>query len=258
MNRESVRRLFEERLSPEIPPDSAIIGSWESLGNQETWIHILRIQRLKAVFGQGRIIMTIRNPLTQVPSEYLQNVRGHAIRGNRPWMGPSLSIGIEEWFERNAKTKGGIRNTLSYTENIRASMDELGPENVGVFLFEHLRENPEDYYTSVCEFIGIDSAEAVRLTAGKHVNRRLREYHIEKLKDIDRSRWKRFMFKRKRPAACKRIMGLAKNDPEIDSPPARPRLPAEMAEKIVEVSREGHRWLVNHLGLPLEKYGYPL
>jgi hypothetical protein len=56
------------------------------------------VQRVHAVFGGCRILLTLRNPLARIPSEYLENLKSHFIKGVNPWMGPLPYIDIEQCF----------------------------------------------------------------------------------------------------------------------------------------------------------------
>jgi len=65
----------------------------------------------------------------------------------------------------------------------------LGQENVGVFLFEELLADPDSYYRSICEFIGIETAEGVRLSRQQHFNRSLTQKQFNRIREFNDSRW---------------------------------------------------------------------
>ena len=253
-----IKELYQHQLLPELPSGKLFVGSWESFGNEMTHVYLERLRRIKAIFDKCRVMITLRNPLVQIPSEYLQNLHGHFVKKNRPWMGTAPFDEIEEWFKKRVKHRQGIHNLFCYSQNIQASIDLLGGENVGVFLFEELVENPEQYYRNICEFMGIDPEEGIKLSRKKHLNKRISQNQIDFLKTLNASWWRRMTIKHK-PLKVRRHMMKQITDRHIGTlTPARVFLPAELEQEITTTSQKGHQWLVEYLDLPLQKYGYPL
>ena len=142
---------------------------------------------------------------------------------------------------------------MDYSACIQSSVEQLGRENVGVFLFEELHQDSNAYYQSICEFVGIDSEIGVSLAKNEHFHSRLTEAQVAHMREINSSFLKRThnSFSDNRS----RIKALKEN---ANSPPAKAVLPEELKKKVSDATRVGHRWLVDNLDLPLEKYGYPL
>ena len=172
-------------------------------------------------------------------------------------MGRRLYVDMQDWYDRRLK-QTGVSILSNYAWNIRASIEELGEENVGVFLFEGLREDPVAYYSAICRFMGVDAAEGVRLTEHAHLNPRMTERNLERIKEIDRSFWKRFRFDRKTPRERRLDLGRAPRAPTDEALPVEAVVPRKLSDQVTKATREGNQWLVERLGLPLEKYGYPL
>lgn len=107
--------ILRERILPGIEPGKFIIGSWEALGDSSINRHVERIKRLHSIFGSCRIMMTIRNPLTQTPSQYLQGIRGHFIQQKRPWMGGQPYIDIDEWLKRKIAERKSLDKLFTYS-----------------------------------------------------------------------------------------------------------------------------------------------
>ena len=225
--------------------------------------------------------MTIRNPLTQIPSQYLQEIKGHFIKQNRPWMGGQPYIDIDEWLKRKiafiqqnrpwmggrydididewlkrkiAKRKSSDKLS-SYSWHIQAAVNLLGKENVGVFVFEELLDNPDQYYAAICNFIGIDVTQGLELVRQKHLHQRITQGQVEYLQRLNKSpSWEKKLLK---------IMGrqyrrLIFKANAGDRGQAKVSLPPQWEKEISDVTRAGNRWITENYHLPLSKYNYPL
>jgi len=126
-------------------PTKCLVASWEGLASRRLETNVAMIQRVQSVFGGCKILLTLRNPLTRLPSEYIENLKGHFIKGNYRWMGRHPYISIEQWLER-ADAHGHFQNMISYGHTLRTAVSLLGRENVGVFLFEELHESPKSFF----------------------------------------------------------------------------------------------------------------
>jgi hypothetical protein len=74
------RGVLHEQILPGVDHGRFLVGSWEGLGNSPVNEYVEKINRLQSIFGSCWVMMTIRNPLTQIPSYYLENIRGHFIK----------------------------------------------------------------------------------------------------------------------------------------------------------------------------------
>ena len=172
-------------------------------------------------------------------------------------MGSASFLEIEEWFEKLVKHCQGIQSLFCYSQNIQASIDLLGRENVGVFLFEELMENSEQYYRGICEFMGIDPEEGIELSVQKHLHKRISQNQVDFFKALNAS-WLRPAMVKRKPLKVRRYM-MKKMTDEYNGAliPAKVLLPSGLAQEIAVASKKGHQWLAENLDLPLQKYGYP-
>lgn len=253
-----IRTLYEKQLLPVVPSDRLLVGSWEALGMSRPREFSERLKRLLAIFGRCRIMITLRNPLTWTPSEFLQNIKGHFIRQNRPWMGPAFYLEIEDWFKKRVQFSRGIHNFLSYCQNIQSAISLLGADNVGVFLFEELQQNPDQYYRTICQFMGIDTEEGLALSHQKHLHKRMSQQQLDFLKTLNSSWWRRILVRRKPQKERKHLWERASSLYEGEARPVQVSMPGRLEREIIAATREGNRWLADNLTLPLETYGYPL
>ncbi|MCJ8329122.1 MAG: sulfotransferase domain-containing protein [Lentisphaeria bacterium] len=251
MKTESTLSLFNESLLPSVSEGQVIVGSWEDLGHRTVEDHIEMLNRCKAIFGGCRIMIALRNPISLLPSLYLQNLREDFIEQNNYWMSSKSYADIEIWYrKRIARTQNPL---LDYIDCIQSSIKELGRENVGIFLFEELHENPNDYYQSVCEFMDIDSKIGVSLAKDEHLHPRMSEDQLVYMREVQSSFLKRT---RNSFSVCKSRRKALRA--KKSGPPAKVVLTERLVQEVSDTCRDGHRWLVENLKLPLEKYGYPL
>ncbi len=244
----------KEQVFQGVEPGKFLVGSWEGLGDSPVNECIERINRLQSIFGSCRVMVTIRNPLTQIPSYYLQNIRGHFLFQNRPWMGNLPYIDIDEWLKRKISQNLTLEDAFPYSQNIQAAVNLLGKENVGVFVFEELINDPERYYSAICDFIGIDVVNGLELTRQKHLHKRITEGQVEYLKRLSNSTLYKLILKFKGLQTRKRLIDANASD----GVPARVSLPTQWEQRISDMTLVGNRWIAENYNLSLDKYGYPL
>ena len=253
-----LKKTLHQDLLKDVDPSKKLVCSWESLGNAGSKRHEKRLKRIKAVFGSCRLIIALRNPLTQIPSEYLQNIEGNFIKRKRKWMGNASYLGLEEWFsrkvDRQKSEEGSLESVFAYAKNIQTAVELLGRENVGVFLFEDLIKDPDLYYQRICEFIRVDPAEGVRVTKSVHKNKMTSQGQLKYMQKIGKSYWRNlFMMmggEKYRRQMYRRNIG--------DGTPAKVSLPPSLDKNIRNATRSGNRWIADEFNLPLEELGYPV
>jgi len=250
---EHAKHLFQDTLRPKIPEGRFLAASWEGLGHRATVKFLEMLRRVKTVFGGCRIIFVLRNPLTQIPSIYIQNLRGHFVQNEYSWLGHKTYVDIETWYRKRDKHISKASPLFNYCSCLRAAIDFLGKENVGIFLFEDLQTDSDSYYRAVCEFMQIDPEVGVSLAEKKHLHGRISQTQVDYLRKVNSSLISRsyvwFLSKDTRRKTFRSKAG---------GPPAKALLTDDLAREISEATREGHRWLVDNFNLPLEKYDYPL
>lgn len=252
-NIEEKKDFFQEILSAKTGSFKVMLGSWEGLGNVPIEKHLLRMKLISSVFENCRIMLTLRNPLTQVPSEYLQDIGGNFVKRNRHWMGMKPYIDVDQWFEKRVARHDGLENVLTYSRNIETALELFGRENVGVFVFEELIANSEQYYSDICQFIGIDSDLGVTLASDKHNNKRTTKGQLDFLMKLNHQPLARLV------ATCKgRKYRKQLFETNSDDVPAKATLSPHWKKEISETTKSGNRWLAETFNLDLAKHGYPL
>ena len=218
-----------------------------------------RAENLRAVFGDCKVIITLRHPLRFVESMYLFKLKAaHFSTGRRTADSPRY-FSIDQWLSDHWRRpeKGALAH-LEYAQTIEILADVFGESAVGIFLFEQLVEDPDKFVASLCRFIGIDPEEGIRLASGKRENDRLTTAQVDRIKTMERSFLQSTLFRFSPKALRRRMLERGTTDGSPSPPAARTRIPPHWKERFVELTRQGNRRLMERWRLPLDCYEYPL
>jgi len=223
------------------------------------------MRRVRDVCGNSKCMIVLRNPLTRLPAWYLQAARGHYLWDRKPGFRRGRPyLGFQKWLHWHVLRAGSTADWLCYVENVENAIAILGEENVGVFVFEQLRDDPIEYYTSIARFLNIGVEESLALVDGKHYNTRLSESQLDYISKVDSSlgnrfRW-RFSSRKTRRIAAGIKSGYAEDVSESTSNEvaARVELTPAWKTRICEATRAGHVRLSKRLNIDLGRYGYPM
>jgi len=251
------KNFFTETLLPRVEPGKVILGSWEGLGQQGIASFEESINRLKAVCGECRILMSLRNPITRIPSLYLQH-----LRGNQKQLVDEF-VTFEEWLAAQEERLGGLREIFQYRDYVEVAVNALGKENVGVFLYEEFDTSPEAYLRGVSDFLGIDGQEVIELAEGQRHHTRLFASQVNQIEAKNSSFIGRLLWRFSSVERKKKSIGFADKNGVIQSnvagdKPASVEFSHEMTQRISDAAREDNQWIVDNLHLELEKHGYSL
>lgn len=116
--------------------------------------------RLRQVFGDARILLTVRNPFHWLESLYFF----------RLWVGqPDVMQPFADWL-RWALAQPYVLNPITeiyFAQIARLYEDTFGRENVLVVPYELLKENPVDYFTTMGSFMSVDVEELLTLNRAR-------------------------------------------------------------------------------------------
>ena len=249
--------FYAETLKSRAGANQIILGSWEGLGQQGIASFETSLQRLVAVCGACRILISLRNPVTRLPSMYLQH-----LRGNQKQLA-SRYVTFDEWLDSRERQLGSLRDVCAYREYVEMAVGLLGAANVGVFLFEAFQSDPEQYLQDVSEYLRVDAKETIDLAEGQHHHTRLFESQVNRMQAIHSSLAGRLAWRLSSVERRKKSIGFSDSDGVIESTvagdsPASVKLSPETVQRISDASREGNNWLANELHLELKEYGYAL
>ncbi|MFH1267161.1 MAG: sulfotransferase [Planctomycetota bacterium] len=253
------RRLFGESIAPTREAGRVPLWSWESLALSAADVRRLRAENLRAVFGDCKILITLRHPLRLVESVYFQYLRAAHAGGNmHRGKGPRY-LPIDRWLNGSWRKPGrSPRAHLNYANTVEIFADVFGAEAVGIFLFEQLVEDNAAFLDALCRFIDVDSEEGIALAAGQRGADRWTTTQMEKLQQIHGSLLQSMAFRFGSKWRRREMLGLNRNGTSPEGERARAPIPDAWQERILAETREGNRRLVEKWDLPLERYGYPL
>jgi hypothetical protein len=256
------RDLYAHAVQPSPDGGRVPVFSWESLLENRHEVMRKRAENLREIFGPCRVLAMVRHPLNLIQSLYLQllkrdNVGGRAYVGRRPHYQP-----FDRWIESNWKKPSGAPNVhLEYAKSIEVFADVFGRKNVSVFVFEQLIDDSDAYYTSICQFVGINADEGIAHVSGQHENPRWSDEQLRFLREI-KSSWLQslaFQFST-RPMRCK-MLGLPsdhKGIPDMGNRGAQLSLSENLKQQLLDKTREGNQWLMETWSLPLDEFNYPI
>lgn len=249
------RSLLDKVLRPAIEQDLLPVWSWESYSTDILAKRRVRAKNLKRVFGDAKIIMTLRNPVQLLESAYFQqlqrdNVGARAVRGRPPYL-PT----IDKWLKSG--WNGEVLPHIQYADTLQAYVDQFGRDNVHVLLFEDLKADSIAFYRAVCRIMEIDDEEGVRLMAEKSDNERWTVNQVEALAKIRSSPVRILRFCLADKPARKTMIGLQRNNvPLVAGEKAKAPIAEEWRRRIYQQTEKGNRWIEEMFGLDLGAHGY--
>lgn len=249
------RTLLTEALRPAVEQARVPVWSWESYSTDTLLRRRLRARNLKKVFGDAKILITLRHPVTLLESAYLQQLK-------RDNVGPGGKIGrppfyksIANWLESEWDRE--VRHHLEYAETIREYSNLFGIERMHVLLFEDLGRDSTAFFSQACAVLDVSAEEGLRLVAGERDNSRWTQFQLDTLKKIHGSPWQSLKFRLAKTRQRRTMLGLgAYGDPIVQGPKACLHIPPEWRTRILAATREGNRWLSSTFNLPLDRLGY--
>jgi hypothetical protein len=136
--------------------------------------------RIVQAIPQCRIIVSLRDPVERAYSQY------------KVWSRAGLLKGQFDYLKQRAR----LAAHASYAVNLQAWQKLFGRAHVLVLLYDDLRQDPQGYLNSICNFLGIARIELEQSHgAGSPVN---------KSDTMPRNRWLAKMFRRLRDELIRR------------------------------------------------------
>lgn len=224
------------------------VASWEGLGSRPTAFFVAMLERLQAACPQVRILCCLRDPASWLVSTYFQHLRGQFLKrsrdtifNGRPW------VPLEEWLDRSAAD--GLHGLTWQRANLRAAVQALGAERVGVFSFERLQAEPATYYRDVSAFVGIDADEMLGLLSTEHRNPRLTQAAFDIMRHVAETPSLRAAWQDQQPAERRNALRTAAARGS-SATSVRLSLPADWQQRVNALLAEDTAWVHATFGIP--------
>jgi len=227
-------------------PDCKVIFSREHLTDQ-TRNKGLIAERLKGIFDDVKIILTIREQVDALESFYLWCLAYDLFR-------PPIRS-FDDFVEKQINDLRGLvaQSALTiydYGQLVEHYVNVLGRHNIGVFLFEEMVTAPNAFLSHLYQFIGIRSVAEVRPLAKENARLTARQY------------WYRRAVTDHIPdrlvAAADRLVPKRLRKLLERGAPMKAHLSHSWRMRLDPIFAHGNRYLAEEFGLPLQRYGYAL
>jgi hypothetical protein len=194
-------------------------------------------EKLYAIFGPSRILLTTRSQITAIPSLYLQ-------------YSDQDRFGFAEWVERK---RDFVIAQYDFARQVRDFSQVFGDDNVKVIPFEDLVQDVDAFATSVCEWIGVDPLKGRELMKLPNRNPRMSDRELKYLR-----------FRSLLPAGLKpgQLLPRALKQRIVEflqgGTPAKLDWSPAQKHSFEEEFRQGNRWLSKHCNRDFGALGYPV
>lgn len=231
------------------------VFSWESLATDSLARRRLRARNLRALFGEAKILICLRNPLALIESAYFLSLhRANLNPHHSRWRLPHYRA-IDQWIEYNYHHE--VKPHLQYAETIQAYAKFFGLANVHVFLFEDLIADAPRFVADLCAVLGIASEEALGLVTRATDNQRFTTTQVEHLRVLSRSPLQALRFACTPPKRRMRAFHQLRHaEGATGVNKAKATISAAWRERIFAEVSEGTRWLKSVYPLHFDGYGY--
>lgn len=256
---DALQRQLHEKILPHLDLDKLLVISSEGISSGRITSRMRRANSFKTVFGDCKILIVLREPLDLIESLYFQKLKESVLRKRGLWERDFGYFSIGQWFERFwTDEPAGPLWHLDYYQTINAYAEVFGEGNVGIFLYEQLKENPDAFLQGICSFVGIGTDVSVASMGDRQHNVRWTDEHISRLKEIQSSFFKSLHFRFLSTEQRKKALGYMDTKGPFGNKKAQAEIPEPWRVRIQEYTAPGNRILVSRWGIPLERYNYPL
>jgi hypothetical protein len=235
------------------------VWSLEILGAGLRRNRLTRARLIRDIMGPARILVVLRHPLELLESYYFERLKAAQISDfHFKAMQRGTYLDIDSWLTRRLGGRPVTEaiHVLDYAHTLKLYSDLFGQPSVGVFLYERLASQPERFIGEVCRFLGITPTDETAGAGNHRVYTRWTEAHVDSLRRISESPLRRWLFRRQSLHRRRSMLGLD-DEAAAEAPMARARIAPHWREQVEDATREGHRWIAETWGLPLEQHGYP-
>lgn len=110
-------------------------------------------RRLKQVFPNARIILTLREQREWLKSRYFDYLRKDLMRATQNMS--SLSDWIDYQFALKKAAKNNVIDGLDFMKTVNLYDELFSAQKTCILLYEDFSEDPEDYFTQLADVLGV-------------------------------------------------------------------------------------------------------
>ena len=199
-------------------------------------------ERLKWLMGDSVVLITIRNQVDILRSEYIDTIKYRPYESFTGWIEAGL-----------ANPAVSSVRLYDYAKLAGYYASVFGRANVHVMLFEQFLQSPEKFLDTLCSLLGLDRVAAQPLLSGKHENPR-KSARLLAYKAVRSRLLPGIHFSRLVPRALNaRLLRYLHA-----GTPATIAVADTLRRKIEAQYRDSNRALAAEYGLPLEAHGYAM
>lgn len=213
----------------------------------------------KKSFGDCKALLFVREPTSFLKSFYVQMLRnfnqgtpGRGLKWARLMGKPPRYFDINQWMSQAWYISRMPQGYIRYADTARAYANVLGKGNVKILVFEQFVRQPDKFIHELCDYIGIDAEESLKLIHEKRSNKRLTTAYIENIQNAERSPLLKKQFIEASQEERKKML-IPDN---FDGERINPEFSQKWQKKIEKLSLKQNRRLVRDWNLPLGDYGY--
>lgn len=170
---EAARAMMADELAPARASGRPVLISHEGLTHP--WYENVAAlpARCREVFGEARILVTIREQRSWLESIYLYYAARHAFDGKL--------LEADEWFRQEAeKGRHGVLHAASFRDVVDGWCAAFGPDSVEVLAFEQMVRDPDAFFARLGAFAGIPAGHLLDLhRRSAHLKRRPTERRLQ-------------------------------------------------------------------------------
>lgn len=108
---------------------------------------------IKSTLPSVKLIAILRNPVERMYSHYIANLRdGKTYKPFRQEVEEDFNQPVKGWYTNHCYVEMGL-----YYEQVKRFVDIFPKEQLRIYLYDDLKNNPEELLKDVCKYLGIDS-----------------------------------------------------------------------------------------------------
>ena len=239
---------FKHHLIPKVIKQHKVnVISHEGMTNSCVGDTGLKAKRAHEIFPNAKVILVIRNQTDVLRSLY-------DMHPTSPLTGICMgkTLTIESWLDFNFdRIERSYLKGMLYADIVAYYKNLFGKDAVGVFLFEQLKSNLNEFSHQLSGFMEIDDSitKKLLLMPPQHTSKDHLVHNLRK-KILPGIQFSKILPKKTHQRLVNQLTRY--------SPNIKTRIPNHYQEKIQNFYKEANQKLIEDFGIDVSQYGYPL